>query len=489
QKLLATPPLHPAHAAQVGSAWRALPPLADIPAPPMPENPPRTLACKPVPVLTLARQPGASHRRGRRPFVSTHADPGFHAHLDFSYGDIRLPAVGAGVEQRLVDGEWLLVERDNAAENRARQVMSEHGLLPADAHPHLHWNLRQLVRPGDYLLRDSRRWHDARALLDLHAPLVAAGFRIELADDFPIDLLPEPEAWYGEIDDSAGNEWFDLALGIEVDGERVPLLPILQRALADQRLTLQPADGEAADAVWLAPIDERRHVPLPLARVRALLQPLLEWLSAGKDDVVRVPRLATDVLADLRGAGLPMHGDASAEAFARRLRAAGRTRKARAPAGLRATPRPYQLDGLRWLSFLREAGLGGVLADDMGLGKTLQILMHLLAEKRGRRLDHPALVVCPTSVVGNWRDQARRHAPTLRVLVLHGKDRAADYDRIAEHDLVITTYALLPRDRAALLDQQFALTVFDEAQAIKNPAAKAAQVARQIPARRRLAVT
>ena len=99
------------------------------------------------------------------------------------------------------------------------------------------------------------------------------------------------------------------------------------------------------------------------------------------------------------------------------------------------------------------------------------------------------LVVCPTSLVANWRHEAERFAPGLRVLTLHGPDRAQRFDQIAGADLVLTTYALLPRDTETLLPAQWHLVVLDEAQAIKNPASKAAQLTARLLAGHRLCLT
>ncbi|MDN5925238.1 MAG: DEAD/DEAH box helicase, partial [Xanthomonadales bacterium] len=159
------------------------------------------------------------------------------------------------------------------------------------------------------------------------------------------------------------------------------------------------------------------------------------------------------------------------------------------PEGFGTSLRPYQREGLAWLNFLANAHLGGILADDMGLGKTVQVLAHLLSEKQQGRLQQPALVVAPTSLVGNWRDEAARFTPQLKVLVLHGADRADRFERIAEHDIVITTYPLLSRDQEKLCQAQFSLLVLDEAQAIKNARSQAAQVVRELPVKRRLAMT
>ena len=159
------------------------------------------------------------------------------------------------------------------------------------------------------------------------------------------------------------------------------------------------------------------------------------------------------------------------------------------PAGLQASLRGYQLDGLAWMQFLREFGMAGILADDMGLGKTVQTLAHILVEKEAGRLTTPALVVAPTSLMGNWQAEAARFAPGLRVLLLHGADRKQRFAQMGEHDLVLTTYALLARDEAPLRAQRFHLLILDESQYIKNSRAKAAQTAALLVATHRLCLT
>ena len=125
----------------------------------------------------------------------------------------------------------------------------------------------------------------------------------------------------------------------------------------------------------------------------------------------------------------------------------------------------------------------------MGLGKTIQVLAHLLSEKAQGRLQAPVLIVMPTSLVPNWQSEAARFAPTLKLLTLHGGGRKAHFARGAEFDVILTTYALLPRDFDALAALRFDLVVFDEAQALKNPLAKAALCARRLNAQRRLVMT
>ena len=165
---------------------------------------------------------------------------------------------------------------------------------------------------------------------------------------------------------------------------------------------------------------------------------------------------------------------------------------------LRADLRPYQRAGVRWLRFMTELGLGACLADDMGLGKTIQVLALLLARKAGRTTaGAPSLLVAPASLLANWRAEILRFAPSLGFRILHPSDlspeewKAVQAD--AEHaaagvDLILTTYGLVAR-MESLRRRDWDLVVLDEAQAIKNPAARQTRAAKQLKARQRLVLT
>ncbi|MBN1429075.1 MAG: DEAD/DEAH box helicase [Anaerolineae bacterium] len=162
------------------------------------------------------------------------------------------------------------------------------------------------------------------------------------------------------------------------------------------------------------------------------------------------------------------------------------------PASLQGTLRPYQERGFGWLTQMRQMGLGACLADDMGLGKTPQTITLLLHERECLDVHQPTLLVCPTSVVGNWRHELGRFAPSLRVMAHHGPDRLRDETFVQaarEVDVVLTSYALLARDRETLEQVDWAEVVLDEAQNIKNPSTKQAQAARALQADQRLALT
>ena len=142
--------------------------------------------------------------------------------------------------------------------------------------------------------------------------------------------------------------------------------------------------------------------------------------------------------------------------------------------------RPYQMKGISWLAFMQKCGLGACLADDMGLGKTIQMLAILLKDKDAG-VNKPNLLVCPTSVIGNWYREAMRFAPSLRVLMHHGTDRKREKEFLSEvpqYDLVLSTYGLIHRDIDILTQVKWNIAVLDEAQNIKNRVTKESQVVR-----------
>jgi SNF2 family DNA or RNA helicase len=168
------------------------------------------------------------------------------------------------------------------------------------------------------------------------------------------------------------------------------------------------------------------------------------------------------------------------------------------PEGFVGTLRPYQRRGVGWLWFLRQLGLGSCLADDMGLGKTIQAIGLLLyARQRARAAEpsvrvQPALLICPTSLVANWRHEIERFAPGLKPLIHHGTSRLDGDDfmeALNDYDIVITSYGTARRDIELLTAIEWSDLILDEAQNIKNPGAKQTQAVRQIQARNRIALT
>jgi superfamily II DNA or RNA helicase len=326
------------------------------------------------------------------------------------------------------------------------------------------------------------------------AGLVEAGWHVQKSAKYRYDVVAVQD-WYADIDTptEAGNAWFELELGIVVNQKRVPLLPVLVQLIRGAPSDFDPdvlaAHGE--NDQMLATLPDGLRVALPWGRLKPILSTLGELYFSDKIKAkVRLSTLDAGRLEELaRGTALRWTGGEQLRETGRKLSLFGAVQKVPAPAGLQATLRDYQADGLAWMQFLREYDLAGILADDMGLGKTVQTLAHILVEKEAGRLTHPALVIAPTSLMTNWQEEAARFAPGLRVLLLQGKERLDQFDNIEQAELVLTTYALLPRDEEKLREHTYHLVILDESHYIKNNRSKAAQSAGLLNARHRLCLT
>ncbi|MFL6708604.1 MAG: SNF2-related protein [Massilia sp.] len=410
-----------------------------------------------------------------------------YAQLWFDYDGLQVGPGSPDQLRRVLDDTIELIPRDLVFEQNALAMLTQMGFRPADSHPSL------LALEGSLQLASSSAW-ELFAARDI-AVLEEVGWEIIAASDYRYDH-DEVDDWYADLAEDAepGNEWFSLELGIVVDGERYALLPLLVdylHGLTDAQVSGAGGQLGAHGADLFVELDAGRRVRLPWPRLQPLLAILREMhFREEYGEAARLPFTSAARLAELEAAAqLPWLGGETLRALGRKLHDFDGITEAPVPLGLQAQLRPYQRAGLSWLQFLREHNFGGILADDMGLGKTAQTLAHILLEKEAGRLDRPALVVAPTSLMGNWQSEAARFAPGLRVLLLHGKERIAQFDAIAHADLVLTTYALLSRDEQALRQHRYHLLILDEAQYIKNSRAKAAQTVCLLDARHRVCLT
>jgi superfamily II DNA or RNA helicase len=318
----------------------------------------------------------------------------------------------------------------------------------------------------------------ADLLGDGRAALAAAGVVVELP---------------GDLADAGTRE---LRLRVRI-GSTAPVPP---RAATDDGLAL----ASLTDLRYEVALGDDSLTSEEFHRIVDLKAPLVRWRGRW----VRVDHGETDRIAALAGRTAALRltealaaalsgtyhtrdaGPVAAVADGDLLRLLDRLRGAEAPAtarivGIDGELRAYQERGVAWLQRLSELGMGGVLADEMGLGKTLQAIALLT----GRAQDRPHLVVCPTSVVGNWEREIARFAPDVEVLRHHGTERAVTARRFRPGTVVVTSYALLRRDLGLLEDADWDVVVLDEAQQIKNPASKGARAARALTARTRIAMT
>ncbi|MDG0834706.1 DEAD/DEAH box helicase [Roseateles saccharophilus] len=452
-------------AAFVDAGPRLLTRLAGLPLPPSIEAPSNWPATRPAPRLALSLRP-RPERESRGLLV---------ARLSFDYGGPCGHWPDAEVVKLVAhEGRRVLLSRDLAAEAAAHAALAGLGLSPEPA-PAYRAGTRQWL---DWAEQDWR-------------PLREAGFEIEAAPA-PDELMHTAGQVVirldeqGVDDDGAAPSWFDLSLGLEIDGVRHNVLPWLPGLLAQ----LQPgADGPTLPEWLWTELPDGRWLRLPSAPLRPWLAALLELVGEHKLDAdsLRLSHIEALRLGASLGEGARWDGAERLRSLLGEL-AGGELPQIAPPAGLAAELRPYQRRGLDWLQFLRAQGLGGVLADDMGLGKTLQTLAHLLCEQQAGRLDAPCLVVAPVSLLGNWRREAARFAPALRTRVWHGGGRH-DGGFAEDCDLLIAPYSLLQRDRERWLAQRWHVVVLDEAQHVKNASTQAAQVASALQARQRIALS
>lgn len=275
-------------------------------------------------------------------------------------------------------------------------------------------------------------------------------------------------------------DWFDLAVSVSVDGQEVPF-----------------------DELFTALAHGQQHLLLPSGTYFTLDRPELRQLA----DLIEEARALQDAPSGQMRLSRFQAGmwqelerladvDGQARTWAESVRVLTRAAESvehPVPRGLRATLRPYQQSGFAWLAALHGYGLGGILADDMGLGKTVQALsLACHVRERSGAGGSPFLVVCPTSVVGNWASEAARFAPDLAVVAVketRARRGAALGDAVAGADLVVTSYTLFRLEYDDYAALPWAGLVLDEAQFVKNHQSQGYRCARRLPAPFKLAIT
>jgi superfamily II DNA or RNA helicase len=432
--------------------------------------------------------PTANAARGV-PRIKLFAETLFAEDDEVTTGMIRLDFDYAG--RRVRSNDPRAAGRDRAAEREAARVLEGFGAIEL-----AHFD-DCAVAPGanaDYILAVDGDPHALTAFAAHAVPqLRALGWHVDFDAEYPWQAIATDAPLYvAALPDPDRPDWFGLELGVEIDGHRVDLLPALIELL-DGAGDLAALARSSRRCIAIR-VDATRLLPIPPARLRMLAKVLVElYRDSGKPraPMVRAPLIA-DLCAAFHDDARPLRwvGDRAIREQAYAIAMGPSTRGAFAmPAELRAELRPYQRDGVAWLQHLRTHGAGGVLADDMGLGKTLQTIAHVALEREHGRLDRPAMIVTLTSLVGNWQRELERFAPHLRVAVHHGPERRSRLASLASHDVVITTYPLVARDRSELAAIPLHLLVLDEAHAIKNHDAQAAEAMRALDARNRLCLS
>lgn len=283
-------------------------------------------------------------------------------------------------------------------------------------------------------------------------------------------------------------DWFDIGVKIQdKHGKSYDLIELLSNLIADMPYLLDDDFIEKLYPEQLLFIDNEPYLGLPVSIIKPILQYLKSLFNQHNKSVDKYDILALSQHEHILG--MAWHMDNKLQKFIDKVKQGYQTHLP-TPTGFNGELRHYQQQGLGWLQFLTDIEHGGILADDMGLGKTAQTLAYLLLQKQAQLLEKtPALIICPTSLVYNWRLEAQKFTPDLKVLVLHGAEREQYFNQINDYDVIISSYPLLVRDEEILTQHHYHVMILDEAHYIKNPNTKMAQTARKINAKHRFCLT
>lgn len=459
-----------AHAMEAFASLTARYPEAPLPPPPSLQHEIRLdapflarLSLKPAPPKTSA---------------AWLADP------EFVYGGKALPADQKGSEVRFLEGSTLVeVPRDLRREQRLMEALTACGLV--ESFPEGGWDLFQ-EKSLQYALPAWKAFDEwvAEGLPALRK----AGWEVDFAEG-AAPVTPTDEDWYTDLSDGKRG-WMSFEQGVMLAGKRINLLPILHEFL-------QQRDGEPLDVIreWLRTHDltrvvEGRVLIIPGQRFLRMVDQLYELFGKGALDTQKRLRFNPWRATELALQGfLAWEPPAALQQAVATLRGTLDIPPLAAPDGFLGELRAYQQQGLGWLQFLHDTQMGGILADDMGLGKTVQVIALLQHRRLARPEAPPALIICPTSVLPNWRLELERFAPTLSVLSMVGSDRAAQTESLDQVDVILTTYPLIWRDEALYRQGKFSTLILDEAQALKNPKSRAHQSVAALDAACRIALT
>lgn len=338
------------------------------------------------------------------------------------------------------------ISRDQLAEAQVESLLKEHLPNPNS------------ITPWECLTRDDGLiWlSEKAALLEDH------GIKILQPNPERKINLHKPEI---SIETQEAGDWFDIKSVVKIGEFTIPFIKFRNHILKNIREYILP-DGSIAilPENWFT---DFRH--------------LLEVSETSDDDTLRIKKYQAPLLF------IPaMQGPWKEKVDS--IKQLEGVPELAPPKNLKATLRNYQARGYDWLRFLQSNKMGGILADDMGLGKTIQAISLLLSEKEAER-NMPSLAILPTSLIFNWKNEAEKFAPDLKLCIHTGVSRGKNLEKFGEFDLVLSTYGIVRQDVDLLKDYPFNYIILDESQMIKNPASKTAKAIRKLTAMNRLSLT
>ncbi|MFC2073956.1 SNF2-related protein [Campylobacterota bacterium] len=378
--------------------------------------------------------------------------------LTFIYDDMHVKAFPYFDTQTFM-AERLKIKRDKEQETFFIDILKSYGFKEHN---------------NDLIAHNIQTW---KSLLEAQETLIEMGFEIIKDKGFNLNFHAVEQIG---VKVEQTSHWFDVGMHIMVDDQRLPLLPIVSKLL-NEGIDLDSKEDLCFE------VEPDRYISISTQILEPIIKTFYELLDKPNSEGFRLRKYEAQVFGNFSSDRFNIQDTTDLRKLSDEIQK--RHILEDKSKGLKATLRSYQEEGVAWMQFLRRYGFGGVLADDMGLGKTLQTLAHLQIEKESDRFDKPALIVAPTSLLGNWKAEASKFTPNLRVALYYGSSRKDILDNINDFDLIITSYTLLSLDIDSLKKKKFYYLILDEAQKIKNARSESAKSAKLIDTQYHLALS
>ncbi|MCF6318063.1 MAG: DEAD/DEAH box helicase [Proteobacteria bacterium] len=421
-----------------------------------------TLVEKPVPFLHIYQGDGENNKT-------------YFLRIEFTYGDCVIEYLPRSTKtNQFSPAGKIEVIRDNQLEDDAVAQLEAFGF-------------KSFATDGKHYLKIAEDINSQQALqvwnelLNVHIQtLEKSGWKIEFNDNFKLSFATDSQI---EVESEQENDWFSLSFNIKFGKHSYPLAPLVSSILAEFD------SFDKLPKKLFVQCENNQYVELKTNEIKPVLKTLFELFDRkDSSDNLKIGAFDAHMLDDLEDS-VTWKGSKEILKLSKKLKNFAGIKPVKPPTCLKLELRDYQQLGLNWLNFLYEFKFSGILADDMGLGKTVQTLSHLSRLKQDKKLKKPALIIVPTSLIANWKNEVEKFTPNLNILTLYGTDRKEKFKDTAKADLILTTYTLVGNDIEQHKKRKHSYIILDEAQKIKNPRTKMAKTICSLKGEHRLALT
>jgi len=396
--------------------------------------------------------------------------------LEFVYGEHRIINYPyRPTKVMTVDDSMVKIIRDQEAERRVEERIESFGFEYAKE------LLSYLMYAKPSMQAAVEKW---REFIEEKLPILhAEGWEIEIDDEFNLEFEYIDTISIEGSESDGVNPWFELSFNVDIGGRSVALMPIVTSLLEEfdsvdelpEKLNLELSEG--------------KFLHIESKDIKPILNTIFELFDKKDGDTLVIKPYDAHLIDIDEDSNIVWKGAEELREISQKLKNFKGIESVAPSPKLDATLRDYQQFGLDWIHFLYSFKFGGILADDMGLGKTIQTLSFLQLLKERGELTKPTLIIMPTSLIGNWRDEIEKFTPDLKYLRLYGIDRAKLFDEMDSYDIILTTYQLAQRDEEKYKERSFLYIILDEAQKIKNPKTKMAVAIKSFKSEYRLALS